>query len=73
MQGKIHPIPHKEIVKILQKNGFILIKGSGKHLKFRKTTENEVLTTFVSHRPVIQPQTIRYIIMQSKKPEEEFY
>lgn len=73
MEGKIHPLPRNEIVKILRKNGFELIKGRGPHLKFRKYITSGTLTTLVSHCPEIQPHVIRTIIRQSKKPEEEFY
>ncbi|MBS3055895.1 MAG: type II toxin-antitoxin system HicA family toxin [Candidatus Aenigmarchaeota archaeon] len=74
MQGKIHPLPRKEVIQILQSNGFQQVnKIKGRHLKFRKQTDKEVLTTMISHRPKIQPTTIRFIIKQSKKQEEEFY
>lgn len=74
MQGKIHPLPRNAIIKILKSNGFEQVKVvKGRHLKFRKNAADEVLTTMVSHRPEIQPTTIRDIIKQSKKPEEEFY
>ncbi|MBI2578405.1 MAG: type II toxin-antitoxin system HicA family toxin [Candidatus Aenigmarchaeota archaeon] len=74
MQGKLHPLPRKQIIQILQSNGFQQVKVvKGRHLKFRKQTDTEVLTTMVSHRPEIQPTIIRHIIKQSKKPEDEFY
>ena len=74
MQGKIHPLPRNEIVKILKSNGFEQVTVvKGRHLKFRKTTSTEVLTTMVCHRPEIYPSVIKDIIKQSKKPEEEFY
>lgn len=74
MQGKIHPLPRKQVISILESNGFQNVKVvKGRHMKFRKQTDTETLTTMVSHRPEIQPTTIRFIIKQSKKPEEEFY
>ena len=74
MQGKIHPLPRKQVIRILESNGFQNVKVvKGRHLKFRKHTDTEVLTTMVSHRPEIQPTVIKCIIKQSRKPEEEFY
>ena len=74
MQGKIHPLPRKKVINILENNGFCQVKVvKGRHLKFRKEKNGRILTTMVSHRPEIQPTTIRKIIKQSEKPEDEFY
>ncbi len=74
-EGKIHPLPRDTVIKILQSNGFVHIKGSHRHMKFKKFDENKVCvaTTMVSHCPTIVPNIIRCIIRQSKKPEHEFY
>ena len=73
MDGKIHPMPRKEVLKILNDNGFQVI-SSKKHTKLKKRLPSgEVLTTLVSHHSKIQPHLIKCIIRQSKKPEEEFY
>lgn len=71
----ISPLPRDKVKKILMSNGFKLIKSHGKHMKFKKFNQDGkcVATTFVSHRPDLQPYHIRDIIKQSHKPEEEFY
>lgn len=75
MKGKIHPLPRDKVKRILEKNGFILIKSKGPHMKYKKYDENDkcLATTLVSHCPNLMPFHIRNIIRQSKKPEEEFY
>jgi len=75
MQGKLHPLPRDKLKRILLSNGFVLMKGRGPHIKFKKFDKNNkcTATTFVSHCPEIQVSSIRFIIKQSKKQEEEFY
>ncbi|MBI4015060.1 MAG: type II toxin-antitoxin system HicA family toxin [Candidatus Aenigmarchaeota archaeon] len=73
MQGKIHPLPRNEIIKILKSNGFEQVTVvKGRHLKFRKTTSTEVLTTMVSHRPEIQPSVIRDIMKHPRNRRKNF-
>ncbi len=76
MQGKIRPLRRDKIKRILESNGFILVKQThGRHLKYRKYDKEtkKTLTALVSHCSEIQPFVIRCIIRQSKKPEYEFY
>lgn len=73
MEGKIRELPRDKVIRILKRNGFVLKKGKGPHMKFKKYEKDKTLTTFVSHCPKIIPFSIRNIIRQSKKPEEDFY
>jgi len=74
-QGKIHPLPRNEVIRILEHNGFVRQKTRGPHYKFKKFDTNNkcVATAFLSHAPESQPSHIRNIIRQSKKPESDFY
>lgn len=73
--GKIHTLPRDKVRRTLKRNGFVSIKGRGPHMKFKKYDENGkcIATTLVSHCPQIIPRSIRCIIRQSGKPEEDFY
>lgn len=73
MQGKLKPLPRKEIIQILLKNGFEQVKSKGPHMKFKKNVNGITYTTMVSHCTPIQIPIIRCIIKQTGIPEEEFY
>ena len=72
MEGKLRPLSQNEVVKILESNGFKVVR-SGKHITFKKTNSGgKVLTTWVPHHSEVSLFVIKYIIRQTGKPKEEF-
>ena len=63
------------MLKILQKNGFVIQKSKGPHYKLKKFDKDGkcICTTYVTHAPNLVPGHIRNIIRMTGKPEEEFY
>ena len=63
----------KQIIKVLEKRGFIFISQKGSHLKYRKKTKKESLTVIIPvHSKEIPTGTFRSILRQSKLSEEDF-
>lgn len=61
-----------QVVKVLQKKGFIYISQKGSHVKFRKFGK-KVLTVIVpANRKEIPYGTFRSILRQSQLTEEDF-
>lgn len=70
--GKLKPLPTKEVIRILEKNGFQEVR-SGKHITFKKTLpSNKVLTTWVPKGKEVTIFVLQYIIKQTEIPREEF-
>ncbi len=70
--GKLKPLPQREVVQILQRNGFQEVR-SRKHTTFKKTTsDGRVLTTWVPHHNEVTIFVLQYIIKQTEKPRSEF-
>ena len=69
--GKLRPLPQNKVIKILENNGFKLVRP-GKHLTFKKSKDHKVLTTFVPHHKEVTVFVIQYIIKQAEKSREEF-
>jgi len=70
--GKLKPLPQREVIRILEKNGFRKIR-SGKHITFKKKTfDGRILTTWAPHHKEITIFVIQYIIKQTEKPRNDF-
>ncbi|MES2023867.1 MAG: type II toxin-antitoxin system HicA family toxin [Patescibacteria group bacterium] len=63
----------RQVVKILEKNGFIFISQNGSHIKYRKY-ERKVLTVIVpANKKEIPVGTMHSIIRQSAISDRDFY
>jgi len=71
--GKLRPLLQRNIIKILEKNGFKEVRA-GKHITFKKTiSHGKILTTWVPHHKEVTIFVLKYIIKQTGKSREEFY
>lgn len=63
----------KQIIRILEKRGFIFISQKGSHIKYRKKSKKETLTAIIPiHSKEIPTGTFKSILRQSKLTEEDF-
>jgi len=66
------PIPLKLLLRVIGKNGFVLISQKGSHAKFRKKS-NPPLTTIVKMSEKEIPfGTFRAILQQTNLTEKDF-
>ncbi len=62
----------KQVVKILEENGFIFISQKGSHLKFRKSGGRSKTVIVPANRKEIPMGTLHSIIRQSDLLKEDF-
>lgn len=63
----------QEVVKTLQREGFVFVSQRGSHVKYRKTGTSIVLTVIVpAGRKQIPRGTFRSILRQSNLDESRF-
>ena len=60
----------KEVIRVLEKAGFKLVKQRGSHVKLRKFAGERKLTVIVPLKPVIRTGTMKSIFRQSNLKSE---
>ncbi len=69
---KIPSLPYDQIIRGLQRDGWIVVKQKGSHIRLQKRTSTGVLKlTIPAHRPV-KRSTLAHILKQAKLTAEEF-
>ena len=70
--GRLKPLPTKEVIRILERNGFQQVRVS-KHITFKKTLPTgKVLTTWVPKGHEVTVFVLQYIMKQTEIPRQEF-
>jgi predicted RNA binding protein YcfA (HicA-like mRNA interferase family) len=72
MLPKIPPMSGRDVCRILESNGFILVRQKGSHRIMQKRVENSTITVPVPDHREIRLGTLLSIIRQSKLPREIF-
>ena len=69
---KVPSLPYFKIIGALQKNGWIVVRQKGSHIRLQKRTEFETLKlTIPAHKPV-KRSTLAHILKQAKINVDEF-
>lgn len=66
------PIPLKQVLKVLQREGFFFIKQKESHAKYRKLGKVTQNVTIKTTRKEIPHGTFRSILLQSGLKESDF-
>lgn len=66
---KIPPLKPKEVIKILERNGFVFARQKGSH---RMYVKEKIGVTVAYHNKELKPKTLRHIIRQSGIEIEKF-
>lgn len=70
--SKVPSLHYATIVKALQRDGWIVVRQRGSHIRLQKHTELEVLkVTVPAHRPV-KRSTLSHILKQARMPLARF-
>jgi predicted RNA binding protein YcfA (HicA-like mRNA interferase family) len=68
----IPSLSYDQIIRALQRDGWIVVRQKGSHIRLQKRTTTETLKlTVPAHRP-IKRTTLSYIIKQARLTFEEF-
>lgn len=70
--SKVPNLPYTQIIAALERDGWIVVRQRGSHIRLEKTMPDEVLKlTVPSHRPV-KRSTLARILKQARIEVEQF-
>jgi len=70
--SKVPSLPYNRIINALQRDGWIVVRQRGSHIRLQKRFEDEVLKiTVPAHRPV-KRSTLSHILKQAKIDLDSF-
>ena len=70
--SKVPTLPYTHIVRALQKDGWVVVRQRGSHIRLQKRVGQELLKlTVPAHHPV-KRSTLSYILKQAHLDVEEF-
>jgi predicted RNA binding protein YcfA (HicA-like mRNA interferase family) len=65
-------LPFDHVIRALQRNGWVVVRQRGSHIRLQKHTATETLKlTVPAHRP-IKKSTLSHILKQAQLTLEEF-
>ena len=68
------PLSGKQVIKILCREfGFYFISQKGSHVKLRKKTKGEGITTIIPLHKELAPGTVKGVLELAKVDEKEFW
>ncbi|GAB4396886.1 MAG: type II toxin-antitoxin system HicA family toxin [Anaerolineales bacterium] len=69
---KVPSLSYGEIIRALQRNGWIIVRQKGSHIRLQKRSGDETLKlTVPAHRPV-KRSTLAHILKQAQLSVDEF-
>ena len=69
---KVPSLPYDRIIRALQRDGWVVVRQKGSHIRLQKHTPSETLKlTIPAHRP-IKRSTLSHILKQAKLSVEKF-
>jgi predicted RNA binding protein YcfA (HicA-like mRNA interferase family) len=69
---KVPSLPYDQVIRALQRDGWVVVRQKGSHIRIQKHTPTETLKlTIPVHRP-IKRSTLSHILKQAKLTVEEF-
>jgi predicted RNA binding protein YcfA (HicA-like mRNA interferase family) len=69
---KVPSLPYDQVIRALQRDGWVAVRQKGSHVRLQKHTPTETLKlTVPTHRP-IKRSTLSHILKQAKLTPEDF-
>ena len=69
---KIPSLPYDQVIRALRRDGWVVVRQKGSHVRLQKHTPTETLKlTVPTHRP-IKRSTLSHILKQAKLTLEDF-
>jgi predicted RNA binding protein YcfA (HicA-like mRNA interferase family) len=70
--SKVPQLPYDRIIRALQRDGWVVVRQKGSHIRLQKHTAAETLKLIVpAHRPV-KRSTLAHILKQARISTEHF-
>jgi predicted RNA binding protein YcfA (HicA-like mRNA interferase family) len=69
---KLPSLGYERVIRALQRDGWVVIRQKGSHVRLHKHTRNELIKlTIPAHRP-IKRSTLAHILKQARLTVEQF-
>ncbi len=69
---KVPSLPYDQVIRALHRDGWVVVRQKGSHVRLQKHTPTETLKlTVPTHRP-IKRSTLSHILKQAKLTPEDF-
>ncbi|NWG27921.1 MAG: type II toxin-antitoxin system HicA family toxin [Ignavibacteriaceae bacterium] len=69
---KIPSLPYIKIIKALQRNGWVVVRQRGSHIRLQKNIPGEVLKITVPAHTPVKRSTLSHILKQARINLEDF-
>lgn len=70
--SKVPSLNYNKVVKALQRDGWVIVRQKGSHIRLQKHVGNEVLKIIVpAHKPV-KRSTLSHILKQARLSVDDF-
>ena len=69
---KVPQLPFYKVIHALQRNGWVVVRQKGSHIRLQKHTRTEVLKLTIPAHVPIKRSTLAHIIKQTGLSVEEF-
>lgn len=70
--SKVPSLNYKKVIKALQRDGWVIVRQRGSHIRLQKRSTDEVLKIIVpAHKP-IKRSTLSHILKQARISLDEF-
>ena len=70
--SKVPSLPYDRIIRALQRDGWVVVRQKGSHIRLQKHTPSETLKlTVPTHRP-IKRSTLSHILKQARISVDDF-
>ena len=70
--SRIPSLNYDKVIKALQRDGWVVVRQRGSHIRLQKHVEKETLKIIVpAHRP-IKRSTLSHILKQARIPLDDF-
>jgi len=69
---KVPSLPYEQVIRALQRDGWVIVRQKGSHIRLQKHTPKETLKlTIPAHRP-IKRSTLSHILKQARLTVDKF-
>lgn len=70
--SKVHNLNYDKVINALQRDGWVIVRQKGSHIRLQKHIENKVLKIIVpAHKP-IKRSTLSHILKQARITVDDF-
>ena len=70
---KLPQISGRELIKILLRKGFVVVRQKGSHIRLEKNTDLTTIKVTIPDHKVLKKGTLHQIIKVTDLKEEDFY